>query len=794
MIKNYFKIAFRNLWRNKSFSAINIFGLAIGMASAMLILLWIQNEMGIERFHKNEDRIYMMYNRDKDPEGKAWAWPNTPKVLATTLKKDYPEVEDAVRYQNITFLLTAGEKKLNQRGAFADSGFLHVFSFPLLKGNPRDALKGSYSIVLTEQFAKALFGNENAMGKTVRVDSVNNCTVTGILKDLPNNTKFDFAYLLPWAYMHKLGWDDDSWGNNSVYTYALLKPGSTESAFDAKIKNISIDHTKGTENASTTEVFTQPLERAYLYAKSDDGKLVAGQIETVRLFSIIAAFILLIACINFMNLSTARSEKRAKEVGIRKVVGVQKKSLIFQFLGESMLISLISFIVALFIVQISLGAFNQLVGKQLFINYKDPMLWIFSLSFILLTGLLAGSYPAFYLSSFNPVTVLKGTLLKSNALVAPRKILVIVQFTFAIILMIGTIVVVRQIQYGLDRESGYNRDNLVYIFTQGKVDEHYPAIKNDLLNSGVATSVTQSANPITQRWSDSWGFQWAGSTKADEKVDFVRLQSDADFTKTMGVQLVSGRDIDVYQYPTDSTAIVLNEAAVKAMHVKEPLGMIIRQSGDSTSFHVVGVMKDFIIESPFQQNISPLMLFGPGNMFAQVLHIKLNPSKTTATNIAGLESIFKKYNPDYPPEYVFADESYARKFSDAQRTGKLAALFAALTIFISCLGLFGLATYMAENRIKEIGVRKVLGASVSGIAALLSIDFLKLVALSFAIAVPIAWWAMSKWLDTYTYRINMEWWVFLLAGVVSVLIAIMTVSFQAIRAARANPVKSLRSE
>ena len=536
MIKNYFKIAFRNLWRNKSFSAINIFGLAIGMASAMLILLWIQNEMGIERFHKNEDRIYMMYNRDKDPEGKAWAWPNTPKVLATTLKKDYPEVEDAVRYQNITFLLTAGEKKLNQRGAFADSGFLHVFSFPLLKGNPRDALKGSYSIVLTEQFAKALFGNENAMGKTVRVDSVNNCTVTGILKDLPNNTKFDFAYLLPWAYMHKLGWDDDSWGNNSVYTYALLKPGSTESAFDAKIKNISIDHTKGTENASTTEVFTQPLERAYLYAKSDDGKLVAGQIETVRLFSIIAAFILLIACINFMNLSTARSEKRAKEVGIRKVVGVQKKSLIFQFLGESMLISLISFIVALFIVQISLGAFNQLVGKQLFINYKDPMLWIFSLSFILLTGLLAGSYPAFYLSSFNPVTVLKGTLLKSNALVAPRKILVIVQFTFAIILMIGTIVVVRQIQYGLDRESGYNRDNLVYIFTQGKVDEHYPAIKNDLLNSSVATSVTQSANPITQRWSDSWGFQWAGSTKADEKVDFVRLQSDADFTKTMGVQ------------------------------------------------------------------------------------------------------------------------------------------------------------------------------------------------------------------------------------------------------------------
>lgn len=800
MFKNYFsagyrvKIAFRNLWRHKSFSAINIFGLAIGMASAMLILLWIQNEMSIERFHKNEDRIYLMYNRDKDPEGKAWAWQNTPKILATTLKKDYPEVEDAVRYQNITFLLTAGDKKLNQRGAFADSGFLNVFSFPLLKGNPSDALKGSYSIVLTEQFAKSLFGNENAMGKTVRVDSVNNCTVTGILKDLPNNTKFDFAYILPWAYMHKLGWDDEYWGNNSVYTYALLKPGSSESAFDAKIKNISIDHTKGTENASTTEVFTQPLSRSYLYAKSDDGKLVAGQIETVRLFSIIAAFILLIACINFMNLSTARSEKRAKEVGIRKVVGMQKKSLIFQFLGESILISIISFIVALFIVQISLGAFNQLVGKQLFIDYKDPMLWIFSISFILLTGLLAGSYPAFYLSSFNPIQVLKGTLLKSNALVAPRKVLVIVQFTFAIILMIGTIIVVRQIQYGLNRESGYNRDNLVYIFTQGKVDEHYLSIKNDLLNSGVATSVTRSANPITQKWSDSWGFQWAGSTKADEKVDFVRLQSDADFVKTMGVKLIEGRDIDVYNYPTDTSAIVLNETAVKAMHVKDAVGMIIRQSGDSAVFHVVGVVKDFIIESPFQQDISPLMIFGPGNMFAQVLHIKLNAAKSTATNVSGVENILKKYNPDYPPEVIFADESYAKKFSDAQRTGKLAALFAALTIFISCLGLFGLATYMAENRIKEIGVRKVLGASVAGITALLSIDFLKLIAISFAIAAPIAWWSMSKWLDTYTYRISMEWWVFLLAGFISVIIALLTVSFQAIRAANANPVKSLRSE
>lgn len=794
MFKNYFKIAFRNLWRNKRFSAINIFGLAIGMASAILILLWIQNETSMERFHQKGDRIYMMYNRDKDPEGKAWAWENTPKILAPTLKKDYPEVEDAVRYNNITFLVTAGEKKMNTRGAFADSGFLKMFSFPLLKGNADKALAGIYPIVLTEKFAKALFGNEDAMGKIVRIDSANNCTVTGVLKDLPNNTQFKFDYLLPWSYMHKLGWDDESWGNNSVATYTLLKSGSSQDAFDAKIKNITIDHTKGNDNASTTEVFTQPLNRSYLYAKSDNGKLVGGQIEIVRLFGIIAAFILLIACINFMNLSTARSEKRAREVGIRKVVGAHRKSLILQFLGESILLSVLSFIVALFFVRLTIGSFNQLVNKELYINYSDSSLWLFAIAFIVITGILAGSYPAFYLSGFKPVKVLKGAIQKANALIAPRKILVVVQFSFAIILIISTIIVMQQIKFGLNREVGYDRSNLIYAFTQGDVDKHYLSIKNELINTGTALSVTQSGNPITQRWSDSWGFQWKGSTKADEKIDFLRLQSDADFSKTMGVKILEGRDINVYQYPTDYTAVVLNEAAVKAMRLKDPVGTMIRQAGDSVQFHVVGVMKDFIIESPFQQKINPLMLFGPGQMFAQIIHIKLNPAKPTKATIAAGEAIFKKYNPQYPFEYVFVDESYSRKFGNAQRTGTLAALFAGLTIFISCLGLFGLATYMAENRIKEIGVRKVLGASVTGLAALLSKDFLKLVIISFLIAAPIAWWAMSKWLDGYSYRIKISWQVFVMAAVVSVLIAIITVSYQAVKAAMANPVDSLRSE
>jgi len=495
-----------------------------------------------------------------------------------------------------------------------------------------------------------------------------------------------------------------------------------------------------------------------------------------------------------MNLSTARSEKRAKEVGIRKVVGAQRKFLVLQFLGESILLSLLAFIVGLFFVQISLGSFNQLVGKQLVIDYYNPSLWFYSFAFILFTGVLAGSYPAFYLSGFKPVRVLKGAIQKANALVTPRKILVVVQFSFAIILIISTIIVVQQIKYGLNRESGYDRNNLIYVFTQGDVGKHYLAIKNELLNSGTAISITQSGSPITQKWSDGWGFQWDGSTKEDEKIDFLQLQSDADFAKTIGVKISQGRDIDIYQYPTDSTAVVLNEAAVKAMGLKDPLGTVIRQTGDSQQFHVVGVLKDFVIESPFQQKVNPLMLFGPGQMFAQILHIKLNPNKPTKASIASAEAIFKKYNPQYPFEYVFVDESYAKKFESAERTGTLAALFAGLTIFISCLGLFGLATYMAENRIKEIGVRKVLGASVTGIAALLSKDFLKLVIISFLIAAPIAWWAMNKWLEDYTYKIQISWEVFALAAILSVLIAVLTVSYQAIKAAIANPVDSLRSE
>ena len=787
MIKNYFKIAFRNLARKKGFSAINILGLAIGMASALLILLWIQNELSHDRFHEKSERIFVANNLDRF-NGEVWAWNTTPKILAPTLKADYPEVEDAVRLNNTDFLFTVGDKHLNVSGAFTDSGFFKVFSFPLLKGKP-DALKDISNIVITEKLAKKLFGDEDAMGKVVRIDSSDNFTVTGVMKDLPNNTAFDFEYLLPWSYMKKLDQDDSNWGNNSIRTFILLKPGTTQAAFDAKIRDVTINHTKDGEK-STTKVFTQLFSDSWLYSRSENGKYVGGRIEQVKLFAIIAGFILLIACINFMNLSTARSEKRAKEVGIRKVVGAQKSSLIAQFIGESVMLSFLAGVIALIMVQLSLGAFNDLVGKNLSIDAGDPVFWSFYILFILLTGFIAGSYPAFHLSSFKPVRVLKGTTRAANALISPRKVLVVLQFTFAIALIISTIIVQHQIKYAQARDTGYSRDKLVYTFIQGEIDKHYALVKNELLSSGAATAVTKSMSPITQRFSDGWGFSWEGSTTADEKTDFIRMASDVDFTKTTGIKLIAGRDIDIQDFPSDSTAMLLNETAVNVMRLKDPVGKVVK--ADGRDWRVVGVIRDFIFESPYQK-VNPLVVMGPASWFTTI-HFKLNPANSTEKNLQLAGSVFKKFNPEYPFDYKFADDEYAKKFQNEKRFGTLAGLFAGLTIFISCLGLFGLATYMAENRIKEIGVRKVLGASVAGITALLSRDFLKLVLLSFIIAAPLAWWAMTEWLKIYNYRIGIEWWVFALAGVLSVIIALISISYQSVKAAIANPVKSLRTE
>ncbi|HMU72107.1 MAG TPA: ABC transporter permease, partial [Ferruginibacter sp.] len=761
MLTNFFKVAWRNLLRNKGFSFINIAGLAIGMAAAILITLWIQHEMSYDQFHVKKDRIYEAWNKAHF-SGKLQCWNTTPKILARTLEKDVPEVERAVRvYWPRNILFSLGEKRLTAAGNQVDTGFLQMFSFPMLKGNPQTALNDGYSIVLTEKLAKNLFGDEDPMGKILKLDNKDNFTVTGILKDLPNNSRFGFEFLTNWELVKRQGEDDSSWGNNSTRTYVLLKENASMASANDKIKGIKVRYSK--DEDPNWEMFIYPSSRWRLYSSFTNGKEDGGLIDFVKLFGVIALFILLIACINFMNLSTARSEKRAKEVGIRKVVGAQKGSLIGQFIGESIMIACIAGILALGLVQLSLPAFGKLTDKELHLDFANIYFWLSAIGFIVFTGIVAGSYPAFFLSSFKPVKVLKGTFKAAHALVTPRKMLVVLQFTFAIILIICTSIVKQQIDHAQNRETGYDRNNLVYHFLTDELRKSYPLVKNELLSSGVATSVSRTSSPLTQGWSDTWGFEWVGKDPAD-KTDFDRYVADEELVKTAGFRITRGRDFNLKEFPTDSSGMILNESAVKAMNFKDPIGQIVKDDG--REYHVVGVINDFILQSPYYPT-KPMVIEGCSNDWMNVIHFKLNAANSTADNLTKAEAIFKKYNPEYPFEYKFIDEEYSRKFKAEERTGTLAALFAGLTIFISCLGLFGLATYMAENRIKEIGIRKVLGASIPGITALLSKDFLKLVMISFVIASPVAWWMMDKWLQDYPYHVNIHWYVFAIAGLLS---------------------------
>jgi ABC-type antimicrobial peptide transport system permease subunit len=798
MIKSIFKIAYRNLLRNKSFSIINISGLAIGMASAMLILLWVKNELSYDNFYPNKKRLYQAWYKDKGNDG-INVGNVTTKMLAPALKQEFPEVEKSARFfWDEVFLFSVGEKKMNISGNMTDPDFLTMFSFPLLQGDVNTALNNPYDIVITQKLSKKLFGDENAMGKTIRVDNKYDFRVSAVMKDLPVNTQFTFEYLLPWSHMKTTSQDDSCWGCGSSRNYVMLKQNTSIDAVNDKIKGIVKKHA-GPEISG--EVFLYPVSKLRLYSNFENGQPAGGKIEMVKIFSLIAVFILLIACINFMNMSTARSEKRAKEVGIRKVAGAQKGSLIGQFLGESILVACIAGAVALLLVHLCLPGFSSFTSKQLVVNtttssqleieYGNVYFWILFAGFILFTGIIAGSYPAFFLSSFRPVAVLKGSFKKVHALVTPRKVLVILQFTFSIILIISTIVIQRQVKYSQERATGYDKNNLVYIPLSGDIDKNFELIKNDLISKGIAASVTKTSAPITEGWS-SGEARWAGKDPND-KTEFNYYNTTGNIAATAGLQLVQGRDIDLKIYPTDSTAVILNESAVKAMGLKDPIGQLINHGTWDADWHVVGVVKDFILQSPYEP-IKPMVIQGPRANWFNVIHVKFTGKNSTAQHVADMEKVFKLYNPDYPFDYHFVDERYDTKFSNEKTTATLTAFFAALTIFISCLGLFGLAAYMAENRIKEIGVRKVLGASVAGITALLSKDFVKLVFISIIIASPVAWWAMNKWLSGYNYHTNISWWIFFIAGVLSLLIALFTVSFQAIKAAITNPAKSLRTE
>lgn len=789
MFLNYFKIALRQILRNKTFSVINILGLAFGMGAFILISLWIHSEVAFDDFHSKRDRIYELWNRG-EYSGKLECWNTTPKVAAPTLVREIPEVETAVRVDwEVSRLFTAGEKKFSLIGSAVDNDFLNVFDFPLLSGDKQTALQEAGNIVITETTARKLFGTTDAMGKQLTIDNAHQLTVSGIMADVPNNTRFGFEYLLSWKFLKHGEQEEKQWGNNSTHNYILLKENASFERAQEKVKHL---RKKYQEPRDAMEMFFYPMSRWQLYSNFENGVETGGKIEYVRLFAIIAAFILLIACINFMNLSTARSEKRAREVGIRKTVGARRGELVRQFLGESLLISLIACTLAVLLAQLSLPWFNSLTHKQLSIHYANPQFWLYAGALVFFTGLLAGSYPAFFLSAFNPVAVLKGYFKRNTGkrVFTPRKVLVVVQFSFATLLIICTIVVKQQIQHVQNRQTGYNKDNLIYVFITGDIAKNYNIIKNELLQRGTAESVCQTSSPLTQGWSDTWGFTWRGKDPND-RTDFDRYATDEGIVKTAGLSLVEGRDFDLTRFPADSGSVLLNESAVKAMGFKQPVGETV---GDcEVQYKVIGVVRDFILHSPYYPT-RPMVILGCKSGWLNVVHIRLNGNNPTEQNLAEVERLFKKYNPGFLFEYQFISDDYARKFSSVQRTASLASLFTGLTIFISCLGLLGLSAYMAENRIKEIGIRKVLGASVAQIAGLLSASFVKLVLIALAIASPIAWWFMHNWLSDFPYHVAIQWWVFVLAGISAVCISLFTVGFQAVKAARANPSNSLRTE
>jgi putative ABC transport system permease protein len=785
MLKNYIKVAIRNLRAKKAFSFINITGLAVGMAGAIMIFLWVQNEYSYDSFHTNNKTLYKVWYRfvTKDYTGTQDV---TPGPLGDALKQGFPEVKSSTRiYWSTNRLFNYKDVSIKAKGNDVDKAFLTMFTFPLSEGNALHALDEVNSIVLTKHLAKKIFKDADPINKLVKIDNKQVYKVTGVLNELPNNTEFDFEYLV--SLPATGAFNDNSWGSNSYYTYVQLQPGANIDLVNHKIKNITKQHSSGNNN---TEVFLYPFSKMHLFSRFDNGKPVGGRIEIIRLLLWIAGIILLIACINFMNLSTAQSQKRAKEVGVRKVMGAARLSLIGQFLAESLTITLIAGIIALALVHLCLPAFNQLTTKTLFVNYADPVYWMFFLGFILITGSLAGSYPAFFLSAFRPVKVLKGKFNAAKTSFNPRKVLVVLQFTVAIVLVIATLVIYRQIKFAQNRDIGYHVDNLVEVPVEGDIRKNYEPIKNDLLASGAATAMCQTSIDVTIDGATGGGYSVDGVNKDQQNITFSKFGTSGDFIKTMGLKLVGGRDIDFNAYPSDSTACLLNETAVKQLVLKDPVGNYIKNG--NFPIKVVGVFKDFIIQSPYA-DVKPMIVIATKHWIYNTV-IRLNPQNTMAKNLHVAEKIFKKYNPAYPFTYQFVDREYQQKFNDQQQTGTLSAVFACLTIFISCLGLFGLASYMAENRSKEIGIRKVLGASVAGITQMLAREFVALVIVAIIVAVPVAWWASSKWLQDFTYRISIGWVTFVVAGSTAILIAVLTVSFQSVKAAIANPVESLRND
>ncbi|HVS97067.1 MAG TPA: ABC transporter permease [Puia sp.] len=830
MLITFFKTAWRNIVRGKLYSLLNLLGLAAGMAVALLIGLWVRYQLSYDRWIPAYDRAYQVRFNYSD-HGVIRNQAEVCLPLGDALKKDVPEVEHVAPICDIgQMVIVAGDKHLYGEAVCAGEEFLQVFPLPMAEGDRTTALKGpSNSVVITESIAKSLFGKEDPLNKMVRFGGGSPVKVTGVVRDLPRNTSLHFDYLIPFSDFARNDWIKAALTNwNYAYypVYCSLRPGADPARAGARAKQLVRQYAPGSYATTHREAMLFPLKEWHLYSDFRDGRPQGGLIDYVRMFTIVGVLVLLIACINFMNLSTARSERRAREVGVRKVMGSLRRQLILQFLVESLLMTAMAFLLSIALVQLVLPSFDALTGDAIRVPYSNGHFWLIMLSLVLLTGLLAGSRPAFFLSSFQPVKVLKGDLTRyrtspgrgttlwakfnnrsqistrqatglwaifvhiGRAAPPARATLVVLQFTASVALIISTIVVYQQIQYARNRPKGYDPNRL--IVTRAHSDA-YAAFKHEVMESGVVTSLTRSMLPQTDAETPVTVDNWPGRLPNEPLSLAVNGVADADYFRTLGIGFASGENFRGNE-AADSGSVILNETAVRRMRLKQPLNQYLDCSlgGLSHRLRIIGVVKDALTQNPFAAADPTMFIYKPDWSWRYT--IRLAPTVSTSTALATLKPICEKYGPDYPFAYTFVDETYASKFAMELLIGRLAGIFAALAIFISCLGLFGLAAYTAEQRTKEIGIRKVLGASVKQVLLLLSADFIKLVGISCLIATPVAYYFLHQWLQGYYYRIAISPLVFVAAAAVALLITALTVGFQSVRSALMNPVRSLRNE
>jgi putative ABC transport system permease protein len=799
MVRNYLKIAWRYLLKDRMHSVINVGGLAIGIAVALLVGLWIRDELSFDTYNKNYKTIIQIARKEIS-NGDVYISPGSnhfPIPLAGELRKNYGNLFSrvALASESGSHVIGFNDNRVKASTIYVEKDFTDIFTLKFVAGSAAGFSDPS-SILVGQSVAKTLFGSVDAVGKTVKLDNAQPLKVIGVYEDLPLNTSFSgIGLICPFDLLIKtypdLKASLNDWNNSSFFIYTALQPGvsnvsdAIKDVYWSKIKNNA-----GQVPGSKVELFTHPMKEWHLRSEWRNGIQSGGQIQIVRLFSLIGAFVLLLACINFMNLSTARSEKRAREVGVRLTMGSRRTQLAMQFLAEAFLMVLLAFFIALAIVTVSLNWFNQIALKNISFPFSSPWFWLVAAIFVLVTALISGSYPAWYLSSFKPVQVLKSGFKAGRSAATPRKILLATQFVVSIVLIIGTIVVFRQIQLARDRPIGYDRIGLIRTtINTPDLKGKYDVLQKELFASGAAVGFAQSSSAATENNYYDDHFQWEGKNLTTHGQSFALTAVTPEYGKTVGWQFVEGRDFS-RSFPTDQSGVILNEAAVKYTGLPHPVGKIIQWN--NKPFTVVGVIRDMVKASPYEPVQQSLFFMVPD--IGPEITIRLNPQISAATAISKIEPIFKKLNPSSPFEYTFVDDEYAHKFAAEQRIGTLSEVFSILAVFISCLGIFGLASFVAEQRVKEIGIRKVLGASVFSIWQLFSKDFVVIVLLAAFIAVPIAWYATHTWLEGYQYRTRLSWWIFAVAGIGVLAITILTVSIQSIKAAITNPVRSLRSE